>query len=91
MKLLKRIHGGAIYPSTVSNIAYLSRRSMAANAKQAIAQAAAALISDDASLILNIGTTTEQVAHGLKRHTGLLVITNNLNVANTWAMPRTSM
>ncbi|MEP0521491.1 MAG: DeoR/GlpR family DNA-binding transcription regulator [Hyphomicrobiales bacterium] len=83
MKLLQRIHGGAIYPSTVSNIAYLSRRSMAADAKQAIAQTAAGLISDDASLILNIGTTTEQVASELKRHSGLLVITNNLNVANT--------
>lgn len=38
MSLLQRNHGGAIYPSTVSNIGYLSRRIMASDAKQAIAK-----------------------------------------------------
>lgn len=85
MSLLQRIHGGAIYPSTVSNIAYLSRRSMASDAKQAIARKAASLINDETSIILNIGTTTEQVAQALKRHNDLMVITNNLNVANILA------
>lgn len=85
MSLLQRIHGGAIYPSTVSNIAYLSRRSMASEAKRAIAEKAASLISDETSVILNIGTTTEQVAQALKRHNDLMVITNNLNVANILA------
>jgi DeoR family transcriptional regulator, glycerol-3-phosphate regulon repressor len=33
------------------------------------------------SLILNIGTSTEAVARELLQHTGLRVITNNLNVA----------
>ncbi len=83
IQLLQRVHGGAIYPSTVSNIAYLSRRNMAADSKQSIARHTAAFIGDDASLILNIGTTTELVAQELKRHRGLFVITNNLNVANT--------
>ena len=36
---------------------------------------------NDCSLILNIGTTTEAIAQQLLRHTGLRVITNNLNVA----------
>ena len=31
---------------------------------------------------MNIGTTTEQVAHNLSGHVGLTVITNNLNVVN---------
>ncbi len=83
--LLQRIHGGAIYPSTVSNIAYLSRRNMASKAKQAIARKAASLIGNETSVILNIGTTTEQVAQALKRHRDLMVITNNLNVANILA------
>ncbi len=83
--LLQRIHGGAIYPSTVSNIAYLSRRNMASDAKQAIARKAASLIGNETSVILNIGTTTEQVAQALKRHRDLMVITNNLNVANILA------
>jgi len=44
---------------------------------------AAGLIANDSSLFINIGTTTERVAEHLKDHTGLLVITNNLNVVNT--------
>jgi len=31
-------------------------------------------------VILNIGTTTEQVAHALTAHRGLMVISNNMNV-----------
>jgi DeoR family glycerol-3-phosphate regulon repressor len=41
----------------------------------------AELVPNDCSLILNIGTTTEAIAKALLRHTGLRVITNNLNVA----------
>ena len=43
--------------------------------------AAAALIPNRCSLFVNIGTTTEEVASALSEHEGLLVITNNLNVA----------
>ncbi|WP_316859591.1 DeoR/GlpR family DNA-binding transcription regulator [uncultured Cohaesibacter sp.] len=82
IEALERIHGGAIYPSGVSNYAYEARRRHAADQKQAIGQATAALIPDNASLIINIGTTTEQVSQALTRHDGLMVITNNLNVAN---------
>src|SRR3546814_13540180 len=39
-------------------------------------------LPDNASLFINIGTTTEQVANALVDHKGLRVITNNLNVAN---------
>jgi DeoR family glycerol-3-phosphate regulon repressor len=38
-------------------------------------------VPNDCSLILNIGTTTEAIAKALLQHTGLRVITNNLNVA----------
>ncbi|PLW76688.1 DeoR/GlpR family DNA-binding transcription regulator [Cohaesibacter celericrescens] len=79
---LERVHGGAIYPSGVTNYAYESRRMHAALEKEVIGKAAAQLIPDNASLILNIGTTTEQVARALVRHDGLMVITNNINVAN---------
>jgi DeoR family glycerol-3-phosphate regulon repressor len=41
------------------------------------------LIPNDASLMVNIGTTTEQVARFLTHHVGLVVITNNLNVVET--------
>lgn len=81
MEKLQRVHGGAMFPSSTVNLAYQSRRDLASDGKTRIAQAVAAMIPDNASVILNIGTTTEQVAHALRRHTGLLTITNNLNVA----------
>ena len=52
----------------------------AADEKAAIGRAVADLIPDRASLFVNIGTTTEAVAHALLRHGGLMVITNNINV-----------
>ncbi|MGB8818572.1 MAG: DeoR/GlpR family DNA-binding transcription regulator [Rhizobiaceae bacterium] len=81
-QLLQRVHGGAVHPSGVTNFAYDARRSVAADSKRLIGQAAARLIPDNSSVILNIGTTTEQVATALRRHQGLMVITNNINVAN---------
>lgn len=81
-QLLHRVHGGAVYQSGVTNFAYDARRMLAADSKQMIGQAAAHLIPDNSSVILNIGTTTEQVALALRRHQGLMVITNNINVAN---------
>jgi DeoR family transcriptional regulator, glycerol-3-phosphate regulon repressor len=80
--LLQRVHGGAVYPSGVANFAYDSRRILAADSKQLIGAAAAKLIPDNSSIILNIGTTTEQVALALRRHQGIMAITNNINVAN---------
>ncbi len=79
---LERVHGGAVYPSGITNYAYAARRELAAGGKQAIGKLAASLIHDNASVILNIGTTTEMVAHALKQHQGLMAITNNINVAN---------
>ena len=42
-------------------------------------------IPDEASLFINIGTTTEAVARALLGHSRLKVITNNLNVARILA------
>ncbi len=80
-ELLQRVHGGAIYPSSTANLAYPHRREIATQAKSGIAQRAAAIVPNDCSLIMNIGTTTELVAKALLRHSGLMVVTNNLNVA----------
>jgi DeoR family glycerol-3-phosphate regulon repressor len=79
--LLARTHGGAMLPSGVTNIAYAERRRLSADAKDAIARTAAALIPPGASLFLNIGTTTEAVARALMDTPNLMVVTNNLNVA----------
>jgi len=82
-KLLSRVHGGAILTSGIENLGYQARRMIASDEKRAIGQAAAALIADKTSLLINIGTTTEEVARALVDHQELLVITNNLNVAMT--------
>ena len=79
---LRRTHGGAMHPSGVENVEYEARRQIATAEKQAIGRAAAALIPDNASLFINIGTTTEAVSQALAEHRGLMVITNNINVAN---------
>ena len=81
IKVLNRIHGGAVYPSSTSNFAYHSRRELAVDAKSEIASVAANLVPDNSSLFLNIGTTVESVAIALHDHRGLVAITNNLNVA----------
>jgi DeoR family glycerol-3-phosphate regulon repressor len=81
--LLTRFHGGVRVPrSTVENIAHQQRELLNTASKTRIANAVAAAVPDDCSLILNIGTTTECIARALLHHKGLRVITNNLNVAS---------
>ena len=80
--LLARFHGGVRVPSsTVENIAYRQREVLNAHGKASSARAVAAAVPTGCSLILNIGTTVEAVARELVNHSGLRVITNNLNVA----------
>jgi DeoR family transcriptional regulator, glycerol-3-phosphate regulon repressor len=81
LRLLSRVHGGAIVLSGTENIAYEARRFIAQTEKRAIGAAAAKIIPNNASLFINIGTTNEEVARALAAHEDLLVITNNLNVA----------
>jgi DeoR family transcriptional regulator, glycerol-3-phosphate regulon repressor len=79
--VLQRHHGGAALASSVENIAYPERQVLCVEEKRRIARLVAEHIPDHASLFINIGTTTEEIAKALLRHQGLRVITNNLNVA----------
>ena len=79
--LLRRYHGGAGLPSSVENVSYRSRQVMCLEEKRRIARRASERIPDQASLFVNIGTTTEEVAKALLTHHDLRIITNNLNVA----------
>ena len=79
--LLRRYHGGAGLPSSVENVAYKTRQVICLEEKRRIAKAVAYTIPDQASLFINIGTTTEEVAKALQDHRDLHIITNNLNVA----------
>ena len=83
---LERVHGGAMLPSGTNNIGYEDRRSLHEPEKARIAKACAAQIPEDVSVFLNIGTSTEAVARQLVHHRNLLVVTNNINVANILAL-----
>ncbi|MBB5721557.1 DeoR family glycerol-3-phosphate regulon repressor [Loktanella ponticola] len=85
---LERVHGGAVLPSATTNIGYEDRRRLNANAKTAMARACAAQIPENCTIFLNIGTSTEAVAHELCHHRDLLVVTNNMNVANILSQNR---
>jgi DeoR family transcriptional regulator, glycerol-3-phosphate regulon repressor len=80
-KLLARYHGGVGLPSSVENIDYSQRQILNSEAKRRIAAAVAQQVPHGCSLLVNIGTTTEEVARALVHHEGLHVVTNNLNVA----------
>lgn len=82
MGKLDRVHGGAVLRSGVSNIGYEDRRGLNEEAKTRIAESCAASIPDGASVFMNIGTSTEAVARQLLDHKNLMVVTNNMNVAN---------
>jgi DeoR family transcriptional regulator, glycerol-3-phosphate regulon repressor len=84
-RLLARTHGGAMLTSGAENVAYEARRQLASQEKRLIGERAAAMIPNNCSLFINIGTTTEEVARALQQHEGLLVITNNIHVASMLA------
>jgi DeoR family glycerol-3-phosphate regulon repressor len=80
--LVQRYHGGAGLASSVENTAYTTRRVQQLAEKQRIAELCAQHIPNDSSLFINIGTTNEEVARALLKHSDLRVITNNLQVAS---------
>ena len=80
--LLQRVHGGAVLSSGVKNFEYEARRLLAVEEKRHIGILAASLIPDNCTLLINIGTTTEQVAIGLRGKEGMMAITYNINVVN---------
>ena len=80
--LLCRYHGGAATITSTENVAYNERKVLCLREKQKIARLLASHIPDNVSVFINIGTTTEAIAHALGNHKRLRVITNNLNVAS---------
>ena len=80
--LASRIHGGARIINTISNPAYEEKRLESLDEKRSIGKIAATLIPNDSSVMLISGTTTESVARALYNHNNLVVISNNLNIAN---------
>jgi DeoR family transcriptional regulator of aga operon len=80
--LVRRAHGGALRIETVHVDPSLQvKASLRADEKQRIGVAAAALIKDGDSIILDSGTTTQQIAKKIKNRRDLTVITNGINIA----------
>jgi DeoR family glycerol-3-phosphate regulon repressor len=82
---IHRYHGGAGVPPSTENVAYIQRKVLCLEEKQQIARMVADQIPDHASLFINIGTTTEEIAKCLCDHERLRIITNSLNVASILA------
>jgi DeoR/GlpR family transcriptional regulator of sugar metabolism len=80
--LARRVRGGAI--SVVSRAyepPFAVRTSTAADAKEAIGVAAAALINDGDTVIIDVGTTTMALARAMHGKHGVTVVTASLPIA----------
>ncbi len=80
--LVRRVHGGAISVRGASyEPPFSAREPRLRDEKRRIAAAAVALIEDGDSLILDVGTTTLEIARALKGKRNLTVIVSNLRAA----------
>ncbi|MEO3415162.1 DeoR/GlpR family DNA-binding transcription regulator [Roseovarius sp. CAU 1744] len=86
--LVRRVHGGAYLPEAHAGAGVFSRLGQRSDEKARIARAAARLIPDGASVFLDVGSTTAFVAHALRKHENLFVVSNSLNVAQSLAKRR---
>ncbi len=77
-----RFHGGASLLAGIEYTGFDARESISRSEKEKIGKAAAKLIPNNAAIIINAGTTTAAVARSLGHHTGLKVVTDNVNIAN---------
>jgi DeoR family transcriptional regulator of aga operon len=81
--LIRRAHGGALpLPEIAAESPLLDRAQMHAGEKGRIAAAAAALIEDGETIVLDSGTTTQEIARRIKGRQQLRVITNGVNIAS---------
>lgn len=77
--LLMRTHGGA-RPSSIQHV--LERRGENAEAKERIAQAAAALVRDGDTIMIEAGTTTSLLPRFLTGRRNIKIVTNSTLVLN---------
>lgn len=86
-QLLTRTHGGAVASGVLYELPMRYRGGQRQDAKRAIAKVAVGLLPFDvASVALNGGSTTTEVARALVSRAGLRVVTNALNIASELAV-----
>lgn len=81
-RLVVRSRGGAMVNDELSReLSLKEKRQKHSDLKQKLGRAVASLIKDDERIILDSGTTTQEVAANLVEHKNLIVMTNGLNIA----------
>jgi DeoR family glycerol-3-phosphate regulon repressor len=78
---IARFHGGATLISGIEYTSFSTRQEIARDEKERIAQLTAEQIPNNASIIINAGTTTTAVALKLEHHIGLRVVTDSVDLA----------
>jgi DeoR family transcriptional regulator of aga operon len=81
--LVHKAHGGAVPPDVISVEPSLRERFRThIEEKKRIGAAAAAMVRDSETIILDSGSTTQEIARHLRGRHNVQVITNGLNIAN---------
>lgn len=78
---VQRTHGGARLPAGAVDLPYELKQVERIPAKQAIAGAAAALVRDGESVVLDSGSTTYELATRLCAREQLTIVTNDIRIA----------
>lgn len=80
-RLVVRSRGGAVINSFIAKeLSVKEKHCEHLEVKQKLAAVAASLVNDGESIILDSGTTTEEIAKKLHNHKNLVVMTNGLNI-----------
>jgi DeoR family transcriptional regulator of aga operon len=85
-RLVSRVHGGAVARGVLYELPLRYKAARHQEEKRRIAQAAASLVGDGATVGLTGGTTTTEVARALAERASLTVVTNALNIASELAV-----
>ena len=82
--LLRRVYGGAVpvRKPIDSNAAFQIRSCQNPREKAAIGRLAASLVRPGDTILLDVGTTTLEVAKALKHRSDITVLTNSLSILN---------
>lgn len=81
--LVDRVHGGAILPRKEGEAPFEARKNAHSKAKQNIARKAVSLIAPGSSIMIDAGTTTTAFGEVLAKLSGIMVVTNSIDIAQT--------
>lgn len=81
---IDRIHGGAVLSKATNEQPFLQRINIHQKEKRAIAKFAASIIKPNQSIFVDAGTTTSVFATELRKLSGIMVITNSMDIANSF-------